>query len=612
MTNLLLVGAPNSGKSALFNKLTGLSHKVANYPGITVDVGTGVLKSDPGVTVWDFPGTYSLNPVSGEEQVAIDTLKTALRSDDQALVAMVWDATRLEKGATYCLQVARECARVGKSFVVLLNMMDVIESDGLDMDVPGLSKALGVPVLPVSARTGTGLAEAEAVFVGPRPDPAPWADTPDALITGTANQIADRFAPKGDLLVQRQAQLDHWLLGTFTGGVAFVLLMTLFFQAIFTWAAPLMDGVESIVISIGSAVASVMPAGVVADFVNDAIFGGLGAFLVFAPLVFILTMIVGALEDSGYLARAALICHRPLSFFGLSGKSFVPLLSGVACAIPAIYAARTMSSRQERLLTYVAIPLMPCSARLPVYALLIAILIPNETALGGLIGWQGLAMSGIYFFGIVTALIVAAFVSRMGDTSSSNQAFILELPPYRLPELRPIISKSFNRAVHFVKKAGSVIFAVTVVVWFLGYFPNGGEDLSSSWLATLGRFIEPVFSPLGLDWRYGVAIIASFLAREVFVGTLGTIFSIESFGIESADEDLASLADQIAASGLTAASGLALVVFFTIALQCVSTVALLAREARSSQFALKLLTGYLVLAWTVAWLVYSLASALLT
>jgi len=607
VTNLLLVGAPNSGKSALFNKLTGLSHKVANYPGITVDVGTGTLKSDPNVTVWDFPGTYSLNALSGEEQVAIDTLKTALRSDDDALVAMVWDATRLEKGATYCLQVARECAQAGKPLVVLLNMMDVIESDGLDVDVSGLSKALGVPVLPVSARTGDGLVEAEVALLAQSPDLAPWADTPDTLITGTANQIADRFAPKGDLLVRRQAHIDHWLLGTFTGGVAFVVIMTLFFQAIFTWAAPLMDGVESIVIATGSVVASVMPEGIVSDFVNDAIFGGLGAFLVFAPLVFVLTLIVGAMEDSGYLARAALICHRPLSVFGLSGKSFVPLLSGVACAIPAIYAARTMSSRQERLLTYVAIPLMPCSARLPVYALLIAILIPNETALGGLIGWQGLAMSGIYFFGIITALLVAAVVSRMDDTTVSDQAFILELPSYRLPELLPIISKSFNRAMHFVKKAGSVIFVVTVVVWFLGYFPNGGEDLSTSWLAALGRFIEPVFSPLGLDWRYGIAIIASFLAPEVFVGTLGTIF-----GIESADEDPAALADQIAASGLTAASGLALVVFFTIALQCVSTVALLAREAKSSQFALKLLAGYMVLAWIAAWLVYLVASALLT
>ena len=606
MKNILLVGAPNSGKSALFNQLTGLSHKVANYPGITVDVGTGALKADSRLTVWDFPGTYSLTAVSGEEQVAIDTLRTALKSEEQAVVAMVCDATRLEKSSTYCLQVARECAQAQKPFLVLLNMMDVIESDGLDMDVQGLSKALGVPVFPVSARTGKGLSEVEAVLVSSTPEISTWGDTPDALISGTATQIAERFAPKGDLLVRRQAKLDNWLLGTLSGGVAFVMIMTLFFQAIFTWAAPLMDGVESIVIAIGSWASSVLPDGVLADFVNDAIFGGLGAFLVFAPLVFILTMIVGALEDSGYLARAALICHRPLSFFGLSGKSFVPLLSGVACAIPAIYAARTMSSRQERLLTYVAIPLMPCSARLPVYALLIAILIPDETVLGGIIGWQGLAMSGIYFFGIMTALIVAAVVSRMGDTATSSQAFILELPAYRMPALKPIVSKSLDRVVHFIRKAGSVIFAVTVVVWFLGYFPNGGEDLSSSWLAALGRFIEPVFSPLGLDWRYGVAIIASFLAREVFVGTLGTIF-----GIESADEDPASLADQIAASGLTAASGVALVVFFTIALQCVSTVALLAREAKSARFAVQLLLGYLVLAWLVAWLVYSLVSLLL-
>ena len=606
MKNILLVGAPNSGKSALFNQLTGLSHKVANYPGITVDVGTGALRADARLTVWDFPGTYSLTAVSGEEQVAIDTLRTALKSEEQAVVAMVCDATRLEKSATYCLQVARECAQAQKPFLVLLNMMDVIESDGLDMDVQGLSKALGVPVFPVSARTGKGLSEVEAVLVSSTPEISTWGDTPDALISGTATQIAERFAPKGDLLVRRQAKLDNWLLGTLSGGVAFVMIMTLFFQAIFTWAAPLMDGVESIVIAMGSWVSSVLPDGVLADFVNDAIFGGLGAFLVFAPLVFILTMIVGALEDSGYLARAALICHRPLSFFGLSGKSFVPLLSGVACAIPAIYAARTMSSRQERLLTYVAIPLMPCSARLPVYALLIAILIPDETVLGGIIGWQGLAMSGIYFFGIMTALIVAAVVSRMGDTATSSQAFILELPAYRMPALKPIVSKSLDRVVHFIRKAGSVIFAVTVVVWFLGYFPNGGEDLSSSWLAALGRFIEPVFSPLGLDWRYGVAIIASFLAREVFVGTLGTIF-----GIESADEDPASLADQIAASGLTAASGVALVVFFTIALQCVSTVALLAREAKSARFAVQLLLGYLVLAWLVAWLVYSLVSLLL-
>ena len=607
MMNILLVGAPNSGKSALFNRLTGLKHKVANYPGITIDVGAGSLLANPEVTLWDFPGTYSLNAVSGEEQVAISSLRAALQDSEDAMVAMVLDATRLEKGLTYCLQVAREAAIASKPFVVLLNMMDLIESDDLELDVSGLSAALGVPVYPVSARTGAGVSDVEQALQKAEQTLAPWAETPDALITGTAQQIAERYAPKGDLLVRRQARLDQWLLGTVSGGLFFVIIMTLFFQAIFTWAAPLMDGVEAGVIAIGSAVASIMPEGTVADFVNDAIFGGLGAFLVFVPLVFILTLIIGALEDSGYLARAALICHRPLSVFGLSGKSFVPLLSGVACAIPAIYATRTMSSMQERLLTYVAIPLMPCSARLPVYALLIAILIPNETALGGLVGWQGLAMSAIYFFGISTALTVAAVVGRMGVEDRTGQPFVLELPAYRIPEARTIFSTALNRAGHFVQKAGSVIFAVTVVVWFLGYFPNGGEDLSSSWLATLGRFIEPVFSPLGLDWRYGVAIIASFLAREVFVGTLGTIF-----GIESTDEDPAPLADQITASGLTVASGAALVVFFTIALQCVSTVALLAREAKSARFAVTLMGGYLVLAWCGAFAVYSLANALLS
>ena len=607
MMNILLVGAPNSGKSALFNRLTGLKHKVANYPGITIDVGAGSLLANPEVTLWDFPGTYSLNAVSGEEQVAISSLRAALQDSEDAMVAMVLDATRLEKGLTYCLQVAREAAIASKPFVVLLNMMDLIESDDLELDVSGLSAALGVPVYPVSARTGAGVSDVEQALQKAEQTLAPWAETPDALITGTAQQIAERYAPKGDLLVRRQARLDQWLLGTVSGGLFFVIIMTLFFQAIFTWAAPLMDGVEAGVIAIGSAVASIMPEGTVADFVNDAIFGGLGAFLVFVPLVFILTLIIGALEDSGYLARAALICHRPLSVFGLSGKSFVPLLSGVACAIPAIYATRTMSSMQERLLTYVVIPLMPCSARLPVYALLIAILIPNETALGGLVGWQGLAMSAIYFFGISTALTVAAVVGRMGVEDRTGQPFVLELPAYRIPEARTIFSTALNRAGHFVQKAGSVIFAVTVVVWFLGYFPNGGEDLSSSWLATLGRFIEPVFSPLGLDWRYGVAIIASFLAREVFVGTLGTIF-----GIESTDEDPAPLADQITASGLTVASGAALVVFFTIALQCVSTVALLAREAKSARFAVTLMGGYLVLAWCGAFAVYSLANALLS
>ena len=226
MTNILLVGAPNSGKSALFNRLTGLKHKVANYPGITIDVGTGSLIANPDVTLWDFPGTYSLNAVSGEEQVAISSLRSALQASDDTMVAMVLDATRLEKGLTYCLQVAREAAISEKPFVVLLNMMDLIESDDLELDVSGLSAALGVPVYPVSARTGAGISEAEQSLQKVEQTVAPWAETPDTLITGTAQQIGERFAPKGDLLVRRQARLDQWLLGTVSGGLAFVIIMT--------------------------------------------------------------------------------------------------------------------------------------------------------------------------------------------------------------------------------------------------------------------------------------------------------------------------------------------------------------------------------------------------
>jgi ferrous iron transport protein B len=303
------------------------------------------------------------------------------------------------------------------------------------------------------------------------------------------------------------------------------------------------------------------------------------------------------------MARATLICHKPLRYFGLTGKSFVPMLSGVACAIPGIYAARAVDSPRKRLLTYMAIPLMPCSARLPVYALLIAAFIPGDTLLGGLVGWQGLAMFGIYFFGMLMALIITGVVSRARKDQFDDLPFVLELPPYRLPGVKPLLRNAFNRAKHFVVKAGKIIFTVTLVIWVLGYFPNFGTDLGQSWLGHLGRLIEPLFAPLGLDWRYGVAILTSFLAREVFVGTLGTIF-----GIEGAEENMVPLVEQIQNSDLTVASGLALLVFFAIALQCVSTMAILSKEARSGTLALKMFGAYFVLAYVAAFLVYQVAT----
>jgi ferrous iron transport protein B len=608
MPKTILIGSPNSGKSLLFNRLTGLHHKVANFPGITVDVGVGKMRALPGVDLVDFPGTYSLQAISAEEKVAVEHFHRALQDPDVEQVLCLIDATRLEKSLYFTLQVIRDCERNGKPVTVLANLIDVLDSHDLSLDVEALGAALHTPVLPISARTGKGLeavvervkATREQASQQPR---AHLIDAPDVLLRGTAHQLSRRFGPKGDVLVRTQTRLDSFFLHSVTGGFAFFAIMYLLFQSIFTWSAPAMDAVENGLAAMAEVVVPLISNHVARDFTSDALFGGIGAFLVFVPQIFVLTFIIGLLEDSGYMARAALICHKPLRLFGLTGKSFIPMLSGVACAIPAIYAARAIDSPRKRLLTYMAIPLMPCSARLPVYTLLIAAFIPSGTAFGGLLGWQGLAMFCIYFFGMFCGLLVTGLISRTSKDHYTDLPFVLELPPYRVPGLGPLLRNAWNRSKHFVTKAGKIIFAVTVVIWILGYFPNQGADLGTSWLGYMGRIVEPLFAPLGLDWRYAVAILTSFLAREVFVGTLGTIF-----GIESADENMTPLVEQIQSSDLALGSGLALLVFFAIALQCVSTVAILSKESGSATLAIKMFVGYLLLAYAAALAIYHIAA----
>jgi len=610
MSKIILIGSPNSGKSLLFNRMTGLHHKVANFPGITVDVGLGRMRSMPDVELVDFPGTYSLQAISAEEQVAVEHFERALDDAEVSHVLCVIDATRLEKSLYFTLQVIRDCERHGKPVTVLANMVDVLDNHKLVLDFTALAKELETPVFPVSARSGKGLealvshlqASSTVAREAPR---ARLLDSPDVLLRGTAHQLAHRYGAKGDILIRTQTRLDSFFLSSLSGGVAFFVIMYLLFQSIFTWSAPAMDAVEALLGLMADQVVPRISNQVGRDFTSDALFGGIGAFLVFVPQIFVLTFIIGLLEDSGYMARAALICHKPLRLFGLTGKSFIPMLSGVACAIPAIYAARAIDSPRKRLLTYMAIPLMPCSARLPVYTLLIAAFIPSGTALGGLVGWQGLAMFGIYFFGMFTGLVVTGLVSRTSKDHYTDLPFVLELPPYRVPGLVPLLRNAWNRAKHFVTKAGKIIFTVTLVIWVLGYFPNYGADLGTSWLGFLGHIVEPLFAPLGLDWRYAVAILTSFLAREVFVGTLGTIF-----GIEAADENMTPLVQQIQASDLSIGSGLALLVFFAIALQCVSTLAILAKESESRTLALKMFVAYLLLAYAAALAIFHLAGLL--
>ena len=466
-------------------------------------------------------------------------------------------------------------------------------------------------MLPISGKTGFGLENIPSAIASAKAPTEAYAiagdiiASDDSLIHRQAQQLANTYGPKGDLLINTQTKLDSFFLHSWFGGLSFFVIMYLLFQSIFTWASPVMDGVETIIQVTADFVLARVPEGMASDFIADAMFGGIGAFLVFVPQIFVLTLVVGMLEDSGYLARAAVICHKPLRVFGLTGKSFIPMLSSVACAIPGIYAARTVDSPRKRWLTYLAIPLMPCSARLPVYTLLIAAFIPAQKALGGLVGWQGLAMFGIYVFGIVCALLVTAVVSRSNAELRSDLPFVLEMPPYRLPSWRPLLRNAFNRSKHFVTKAGKIIFSVTVVIWFLGYFPNQGASLGDSWLGTMGQWIEPVFTPFGLDWKYGVAILTSFLAREVFVGTLGTLF-----GIEGAEENFVSLSQQIQDSGLPIGSGVALLVFFAIALQCVSTLAVLAKETGSWRLPTQLFISYSIFAYVAAFLAFHLVEFL--
>ena len=605
MREALLIGSPNSGKSLLFNRMTGLNQKVVNFPGITVDISSGPTIADPGLDLVDFPGVYSLHSISEEERIAIQAFRKSLTEDSLDYVICILDATRLEKGLYFALQVIRECRKNDKPILIAANMVDILKKYSMQLDTDGLSQSLGVPVLALSAKTGEGIETLHAELKRgkslvedaslPR-----FKDSGDLDLRNLAHELSRLYGPKGDLLISSQARMDAFFLHTWFGGIAFFLIMYLLFQSIFTWA-PAMNAVQGILEWIAGLILPYMGTGFVHDFIKEALFGGIGAFLVFVPQIFVLTMVVGILEDSGYLARAAVICHKPLRFFGLTGKSFIPMLSGVACAIPGIYAARMVDSPKKRWLTYLAIPLMPCSARLPVYTVIIAAFIPSYHLLGGLIGLQGLAMFMIYFFGMLSGLLVTSVVSRALPEIHKDMPFVLEMPPYRLPSWKPLLRNSWNRSKHFVTKAGAIIFSVTVIVWILGYFPNYGADLGQSWLGGLGRMIEPVFAPLGLDWKYGVAILSSFLAREVFVGTLGTLY-----GIESADKHVISLADKIQHNGLPLGSGIALLVLFALALQCVSTLTILYKESNSLKLPLQMFVAYAILSYSAAWLIFQL------
>jgi ferrous iron transport protein B len=607
-SDVLLVGNPNSGKSLLFSRLTGLKQKVANYPGVTVEVRSGRAA---GMTMVDFPGIYSLEPLTGDERVAIARLEGALASAATHGIVCVLDATRLERSLYLLLELLVRARVNSVPILAAVNIIDEVVSRGAHVDVQGLQRALGCDVLAISAKTGEGLDALRAVLAGwhkTRQVEAPGEPAAGSLEERRrmAADLARRYGPSADVLLRSQERLDRVVLSPWLGLPVFVAVMAVLFQAIFTWAAPVMALVRRAIEVSGVWVAARFPEGMVSDFVRDGLFAGVGSFLVFVPQIFILFVVIGVLEDSGYLARAAIILHRPLGWFGLSGRSFLPLLSGHACAIPAMMAARTIESPRRRLLTVLVIPFMSCSARLPIYALIIGGFVPARTVLWGAVGLQGLAFTGVYALGIVAALLSSALLSHwVRGGAISDAPFVVELPPYRVPGVRPILLAAAGRSYAFVQRAAPVIFWVVVAVWVLGYFPKGAGHLDQSWLAFSGRWFEPVFRPMGADWKSAVAILTSFVAREVFVGTLGTLN-----GLEDAGQHLSALSSQLHASGMTTAAALALLVFYALSLQCASTLAVMRKETGSTRIPVLAFSSMTLLAYTAAVATYQLARAL--
>ena len=570
-----VVGPPNAGKSTLFNRLTGLRQKVANYPGVTVEkrVGQARLSGSLEVELIDLPGIYSLKPMSEDERVAHDVLTGRMTgvSPPDAIV-LILDSTNLGRHLSFAAPILS----LGVPTLVVLNMADDLRRRGGNLELDKLADRLGAPVALISARTGEGVPAVEEFLEGalgvPNPVELPVIqDIPKcrewSARVGTA---ADYAAPAPPLWTRR---LDALFLHPLAGPLIFGILVVAVFQTVFTVAVPLMDGVDAAVSTSGSWLNAFLPDSWFRSLLIEGVWGGVGSVVVFLPQILLLFIFIGVLEDSGYMARAALIADRTMRNVGLQGKSFIPLLSAYACAVPAIMATRTIESKRDRIATILIAPFMTCSARLPVYTLVIAAFIPEQPLLGGALGTRTVTMLGLYLLGFLAA-VFTAWALKSSVLRSGRSSFVLEMPPYRLPSLWSLGLRLFDRARIFLRRAGTVIMATSIILWILASLPlQDGESppIAESVVGTVGRTIEPVIEPLGFNWRIGVGLITSLAAREVIVGTLGTLYGME------ADEGSRDLQEALK-SELDLGGAVALLVFFAFAMQCMSTVAVVRRE----------------------------------
>jgi len=600
-----LIGPPNAGKTTLFNRLTGLNQKVANFPGVTVEhhLGQAELPNGTCIELLDLPGIYSLQPRSEDERVSHDALHGRMKDlPPPDAVIVVLDATNLGRQ----LPLAAAILSLKKPTLVVLNMADDLRQRGGSVDPLLLGVELGTPVVLASGATGEGIDKVlgflESGFSRPKPVELPVLQDVPACRQWAREVSAEAGYehPAPPIWTRR---LDAVFLHPVWGPVIFCLVVGAVFQTIFTGARPLMEGVQQAVAWSGALMKTVLPAGWLQSLIVDGMWSGVGAVLVFLPQILLLFLFIALLEDSGYLARAALIADRTMARFGLQGKSFIPLLSAYACAVPAILATRTIESKRDRIATILVAPFMTCSARLPVYTLIIAAFIPDRNLIGPLVGMRAGAMLGLYVLGFVAAVLTAR-VLKSSILKSERTPFVLEMPPYRRPSLRSLGLRLLDRSKAFLKRAGTVILGVSVVLWILSSVPmvNGqAPPIEQSLAGTMGRALEPLIRPLGFNWKIGIGLVTSLAAREVIVGTLGTIYgmdpSAESAGLQAA------LHKELSFGG-----AVGLLIFFAFAMQCMSTLAVVRRETGSWKWPVIQFTYMGTLAYVCAFIAYRLLS----
>ena len=649
MIRIALAGNPNAGKTTIFNGLTGLRQKIANYPGITVEKKTGrCMVGDTEVEVLDLPGTYSLVAASPDEQVT-STVLEGVRGDTPPpdVVVAVVDASTLSRG----LFLVSQLMELQRPLVIALNMMDIAARRGRPVDPEALSRQIGVPVVPLigNRKDGIGqlLASLTVAKVPPKPSWQPTTDSDPVLA-----EIAGRYAwvdatvtacvHPGALRITNSERIDRVLLHPIFGFATFALIMAGLFITLFTLATPIMDWCQGGVTALGAWLTGSMEAGDLKSLLNDGLFAGVGGVIVFVPQIALLFLFLALLEDSGYLARAAFLMDRVLHRVGLHGKSFIPLLSSFACAIPGILSARTIDAPRERIATILVAPLMSCSARLPVYALAIAAFFGHWSA------WaQGLLMLGLYVLGIVVAFLLSWVAMKIRGRQGSSP-LLLELPAYKVPQPSLVLTQVWHGTSAFLTRAGTIILALSIGIWAITTYPKpSSEDTAqaearfeTTWKAPegvpaaeaathrqeaqdrylaqaglehsiagrLGHALEPVIAPLGYDWKIGVGLVGAFAAREVFVSTLGIVYAVGDPGDDTSDLQAAIRADRHpdGTPVWTMATAASLLVWFVLAMQCMSTTAVVRRETGSWGWAIGQMVGLNVIAWLAAFAVYQI------